>query len=66
MPNNRIQKCLTINKNNVDIIGKALKEYWSREYHSGHTINEIDDARGVIIDIKKQMEKLNEIKICWG
>lgn len=66
MSGNKLQKCLTINKNNVDIIGKALEEYWSQEYHDGHTIDEINDVRVAISDIKEQMEKLKEIKICWG
>lgn len=66
MSDNRVQKCLTINKNNVDIIGKALEEYWSHTYHGAHMVNEINDARVIIRDIKEQMEKLNEIKICWS
>lgn len=66
MSNNRIQKCLTINKNNIDTIGKALEEYWSHAYHGARMVNEINDARVIIRDIKEHMEKLNEIKICWG
>lgn len=66
MSGNKLQKCLTINKNNVDIIGEALEEYWSQEYHGSYTINEINDVRVAISDIKEQMEKLKEIKICWS
>lgn len=66
MPDGRMQECIIINKNNVDIIGKALEEYWSHDYHDAHTINEINEARLRISKIKEKMEKLNEIKICWG
>jgi hypothetical protein len=55
-----------INKSNVDIISKALEEYWSYSYHDTHTINEINDARVRVSKIKEQMKKIGEIKICWG
>lgn len=58
--------CISINKNNIDIIGNALEEYWSLEYHNGHTIDQINDTRIRVKKIKEQMKKLNEIKICWG
>ena len=66
MPDNRIQECITINKSNIDIIGKALEEYWSHEYHHGYTINEINEVRMRVKKIKDKIEKINEIKICWG
>jgi hypothetical protein len=66
MPDNKIQVCISISKDNINIISKALEDYWSHVYHSAHTINEINDARVRIGQIKEQMGKLNEIKICWG
>lgn len=66
MPDDRMQECIMINKNNVDIIGKALEEYWGYAYHDANAINQINDARIRIKTIKEKMEKLNEIKICWG
>ena len=66
MPDNIIQECIVISKNNIDIIGMALEEYWSHAYRDAHTINEINDARIRIKQIKDQMKKINEIKICWG
>lgn len=66
MPNKKIQECLSINKKDIDVIGNALEEYWSLEYHNGHTINQINDTRMRVKKIKEQMEKLGEIKICWG
>lgn len=39
------QECIIINKNNIDIIGKALEEYWSYAYHDAHTINEINESK---------------------
>lgn len=66
MSNNKIQECISINKYNIDIIGDALEEYWSLQYHGTHTINQINDARIRVRKIKEQMEKLGEIKICWG
>lgn len=66
MSDDRIQECITINKSDVDIIGKALEEYWGHAYHDARTINEINDARIRVLKIKEQMGKLNEIKICWG
>lgn len=66
MSDNRMQKCLVINKSNIDIIGKALEEYWSCASHDARAIHEINDARVAIRDIKEQMEKLTEVKICWG
>ena len=66
MPNKKIQECFSINKNNIDIIGNALEEYWALEYHNGHTIDQINDTRTRVKKIKEQMEKLGEIKFCWG
>ena len=66
MFNNKTRECVVISKNNVDIIGKALEEYWSLSYHEAHTINEINDAIVRVKQIKDQIEKINEIKICWG
>lgn len=66
MSDNRMQECIVISKNNIDIIGDALEEYWSLEYHGTHTINEINDARMRVKQIKEQIEKINEIKFCWG
>lgn len=66
MHNDRMQECISINKNNIDIIGNALEEYLSLEYHNGHMIDQINDARVGIKKIREQMEKLGEIKICWG
>ena len=66
MSNNKIQECLSISKSNIDIIGEALEEYWSLQYHGTHTINQINDARIRVKKIREQMEKLSEIKICWG
>lgn len=66
MSDNNIQVCISINKDNINIIGKALEDYCSHVYHCAHTINEINDARTRINQIKEQMGKLNEIKICWG
>lgn len=66
MPDDRIQECISINKDNIDIIGKALEEYWGHAYHDAHTIHEINDARIRVRKIKEQIEKLNEIKICWS
>lgn len=57
MSDNRIQDCIIINNNNIDIIGKALEEYWSHEYHHGHTIIEINDVRIRVKKIKDQLEK---------
>ncbi len=66
MPDDRIQECITIDKDNINIIGNALEEYWSHAYHDAHTINQINDTRVRIKQIKEKMRKLNEIKICWG
>lgn len=66
MTDSMTEKCIIINRNNIDIIGNALEEYWSLSYHDAHTINEINDARIRIKQIKEQMKKINEIKICWS
>ena len=66
MLDNRIQECIVINKDNINIIGKVLEEYWDHTYHDARTINEINDVRMRIKQIKEQIEKINEIKICWG
>ena len=66
MSDNRIQECIVISKDNINIIGRALEEYWGHAYHDARTINEINDARMRVKQIKDQIEKVNEIKICWG
>lgn len=66
MSNIDTQKCLTINKENIDIIDKAVEEYWAYDTHDSFTINKINDTRTKITDIKEYIGKLNEIKICWG
>jgi hypothetical protein len=66
MPNNKMQECISINKDNVNIIGNALEEYWSYAYHDARTINDINDTRIRVKKIKEKMEKLGEINICWG
>lgn len=66
MPDNRTQECVIINKSNIDIIGRALEEYMSSAYHDAHTINEINEARIRVRKIEGQIEKINEVKICWG
>lgn len=64
MPDNKTQECITINKNNIDIISRAIEEYWSYAYHDSRTLNQINDARIRIKQMKDR--KINEIKICWG
>lgn len=59
----RIQEYISVSKDNIDIIGKALEDYWSHACHDAHTINEINDARVMIRKIKEQMKKFGEIKI---
>ena len=54
MSDDRIQECISISKDNIDIIGKALEEYWSLQYHGAHTINEINEARLRISKIKEK------------
>lgn len=66
MYHDRTQECININKENIDIIGAALEEYWSLQYHGVHTIKQINDTRVLIRKIKGQTERLNEIKICWS
>ena len=66
MSDNRIQECIVISKDNINIISRALEEYWGHAYHDVHTINEINEARMRIKQMKDQIEKVNEIKICWG
>jgi hypothetical protein len=65
MSDDSIQECISINKDNINIIGDALEEYWSLQYHGTHTIGQINDTRIRVKKIKEQIEKLSEIKICW-
>lgn len=56
MPDKK-QECVIINKKDVNIIGKALEEYWGQEYHHGYTIDEINDTRTRLKKIKEKMEE---------
>lgn len=62
--NNKNSECIIINKHNIDIISKAIEEYWGFAYHDVHTLNLINDTRIRIRQMKDK--KINEIKICWG
>ena len=66
MSNDKIQECIRIDKDNINIIGKALEEYWSKQYHNGYTISQINITRMRVRKIKEQMKKIGQLKICWG
>lgn len=67
---NKIQKCIIINEKNLNVIEKSL------DLHMAHdsmlledkdvNIHDIIDARNRIKEIRKVVDQLDEVKICWG
>lgn len=64
----KIQKCIIINKDNLDMIEEGLENINFAATHKNKNINlhNLIETRRRIKEIREIVDKVDEVKVCWG
>lgn len=60
----RIQKCIMINRENLDVIEEGIESINLR--FSDISLNNFLETRLRVKEIRKVIDQVEEVKVCWG